>query len=124
MVQRVRLPRPFHRIIILVQKILKRLLHSNCQASISTKWTDSSLVVDAHVAVLIHRLLDINKFEIFPSELLWWAITIFRTPIWQQITKGKDTMGWNGKESWEDKTTISDTQEVSKPDVKGKGRIE
>jgi hypothetical protein len=81
-------------------------------------------LVDAHAAVLIHRLLDITRVEIMPTELLWWALPIFRSPMWQEISKGKDTMGWDGTESLREKMTVSDTDGVSNPQMEEKGRAE
>jgi hypothetical protein len=81
-------------------------------------------LVDAHAAVLIHRLLDITRVEMMPTELLYWAMPIFKSPMWQEISKGKDTMGWDGIESLRDKMTISDTDGTAKRDANGKGRAE
>jgi hypothetical protein len=81
-------------------------------------------LVDAHAAVLIHRLLDITRVEMMPTELLWWALPIFRSPMWQEISKGKDTMGWDGTESLRDKMTVSDTDGASNQQMKEKSRAE
>jgi hypothetical protein len=81
-------------------------------------------LVDAHAAVLIHRVLDIKKIEMINTELLWWAQTVFSSHYWEQISKGKDTMGWDGRLPMQDTMTISDTDEVSKQDIKGKGQAE
>jgi hypothetical protein len=81
-------------------------------------------LVDALAAVLIHRLMDIKRVEMVNTELLYWARTIFSFHLWQQVSKGKDTMGWDGRPPMQDTMTVSDTDEVSKQDVKGKGRAE
>jgi hypothetical protein len=81
-------------------------------------------LVDAHAAVLIHRLMDIKRVEMIDTELLYWARTIFSFHLWQQVSKGKDSMGWDGRSPMQDTMTVSDTDEVSKQDVKGKGRAE
>jgi len=44
--------------------------------------------------------------------------------MWQEISKGKDTMGWDGTESLRDKMTLSDTDGVSNLQMKEKGRDE
>jgi hypothetical protein len=44
--------------------------------------------------------------------------------MWQEISKGKDTMGWDGTESLREKMTVSDTDGVSNPQIKEKGPAE
>jgi hypothetical protein len=69
-------------------------------------------------------LLDIKKIEMINTELLWWAQTVFSSNFWEQVAKGRDTMGWDGRPPMQDTMTISDTDEVSKQDKEGKGHAE
>ncbi|PMD12713.1 hypothetical protein NA56DRAFT_756330 [Hyaloscypha hepaticicola] len=86
--------------------------------------TQHGTALDAHAAVLIHRLLDIKKIEMINTELLWWAQTVFSSHFWDQVSKGKDTMGGGGRPPMQDTMAISDTDEVSTQDIKGKGQAE
>lgn len=83
---------------------------------------DHFLLVDAHAAVLIHRLVELTRVDLIPADLLSWATTMFKLPVWQQISKGAGTMGWVGRGLGLESSPIPDPNKDSPFGTIGSGR--
>lgn len=53
---------------------------------------DQPTILDAHVAALAARLMDVDRSDLLPEEVRAYARSVIATPEWNRVTSGRPTV--------------------------------
>lgn len=53
---------------------------------------DQPTILDAHVAALAARLMDVDRSDLLPEEVQAYARSVIATPEWNRVTSGRPTV--------------------------------